>query len=134
MLIQYFGVIFVIQKIIFPPKFWYRNTYKMEAYGSRNSHLTPCNGARVSEAPAVLFGMRVSFFEPKFILPEKSLVPKYSQNRHGEIMEADIWISYVVRLPGYKTCQQYLFSSLVSFFSSKKSFYPLNFATKILTK
>ena len=36
-----------------------------------------------------------------FIL--KILVPKYSQNKDGGLMGAEIFILYLVRFPGYKT-------------------------------
>ena len=48
-------------------------------------------------------------------------------------MEAEIFILYLVRFPGYKSRQQFSFSTRVSFLY-KKLFYPQNFDTEKLTK
>ena len=64
-----------------------------------------------------LFSTLVQFFLTKYYFPLKILVPKYLQKKYGGLMEAEIYILNLVRFPRYETRQQYLFSTLVQFFS-----------------
>ena len=43
------------------------------------------------------------FSPPKYFFTFIILVPKYSQNKDGGLMGAEIFILYLARLPGYKT-------------------------------
>ena len=89
--------------IILPSKFWYQNTHKIKTEGlwePKFSFYTLWGSQGIRRANSTCSVLWCSFFLTKYYFTLKILVPKYSPNKYGGLMEAEILnICFVIKMP-----------------------------------